>query len=340
MSRTQNSSVSGALAFDAQNLDQLRLQAKRDPKAAIGAAAKQFESVFLNMVLKSMREATPQDGMFDSEQTRLYTSLLDQQLAQHLANRGTGLSEVMARQLSNGLTDGVTPEPLSAADPATLPLNLSLLAPTPARGMPVVPENREPAAELPALPDIPKVTAPPSAAASATPLPIANTRDFVNRVWSHAVEAARSIGVKPQFMVGQAALESGWGKHEIRAADGSQTYNLFGVKAGRGWNGPVVEKTTTEYVNGVAQKTTAKFRVYESYAEAFRDYANLLQNNPRYSSVVGQAQDARGFASGLQRAGYATDPAYADKLVRVINGPTMRLSMQNEPRPQMVARRG
>ena len=128
-------------------------------------------------------------------------------------------------------------------------------------------------------------------------------------------------------MVGQAALESGWGKHEIRADDGSPTYNVFGVKAGRSWTGPVVEKTTTEYVNGVPQKVTAKFRAYTSYAESFKDYASLLLGNRRYAAVIGQGQDAEAFARGLQQAGYATDPAYADKLTRIINSPTLRSSL-------------
>jgi len=147
--------------------------------------------------------------------------------------------------------------------------------------------------------------------------------------------------VPPQFMVGQAALESGWGKHEIRTADGGTSHNLFGVKAGRGWNGPSVEKTTTEFVNGVAQKTTAKFRVYSSYGEAFKDYAKLIGGNPRYAGVLSQAQDARGFARGLQQAGYATDPAYADKLVRVINSTTLRQSLAYAPPEpvQILARR-
>ena len=186
-----------------------------------------------------------------------------------------------------------------------------------------------------------------AAAVAATPAtgaaPLSQTGDFVNRIWSHAVDAARSIGVRPQFMVGQAALESGWGKHEIRNADGSGTHNLFGVKAGRGWNGPSVEKTTTEYVNGVAHKTTAKFRVYASYGEAFKDYAKLIGGNPRYAGVMAQAQDAQGFARGLQQAGYATDPSYADKLVRVINSTTMRQSLAYappaQPLPQMLAQR-
>jgi flagellar protein FlgJ len=188
----------------------------------------------------------------------------------------------------------------------------------------------------------PPAAAPAAAAAApAGAVSPAQTGSFVNRIWSHAVDAARSIGVPPQFMVGQAALESGWGRHEIRNADGSATHNLFGIKAGRGWNGPVVEKTTTEYVNGVAQKTTAKFRAYSSYGEAFRDYANLLRSNPRYNNALAQGQDARGFARGLQQGGYATDPAYADKLVRVINGNTLRQSLAaTAPAPvQVLARR-
>lgn len=137
----------------------------------------------------------------------------------------------------------------------------------------------------------------------------------------HALEASQTTGVPARFMLGQAALESGWGKREIRAADGTPSHNLFGIKAGSNWKGPVVETVTTEYVNGVAQKSVEKFRAYASYADAFRDYANLLSSNPRYAGVMAQAaqgMNAEGFAQGLQRAGYATDPNYADKLSRII----------------------
>ena len=120
-------------------------------------------------------------------------------------------------------------------------------------------------------------------------------------------------------MVAQAAHESGWGQHEIRNADGSASHNLFGIKAGAGWKGAVAEVTTTEYVNGAAQKVTAKFRAYASYADSFNDYAKLMKDSPRYSPVLASAGSAQGFAQGLQHAGYATDPAYADKLTRVIN---------------------
>jgi flagellar protein FlgJ len=153
-----------------------------------------------------------------------------------------------------------------------------------------------------------------------------NASDFVNRIWPHAVEAGSSLGVPPQFLVAHSALESAWGKSEIRAADGAPTYNLFGVKAGRSWQGPSVEVQTTEYVNGVAQTSSEKFRVYGSYAESFRDYANLLRNNSRFSGVLGQ-QDGTQFARSLQQSGYATDPLYADKLSRIIKGSTLHQAL-------------
>ncbi len=374
MNANQAVNVSGTLAIDAQGLDKLKLQAKLDPKSAIGAASKQFEAVFLNMVLKSMREATPQDTLMGSEQTRFYTSMFDQQLSQTLSNRGTGLAAAMARQLSAGIstpatdatgqTPAATPATGGAAKSLKLPASLSQAAGATDPALAKVFSDLR--AQAAAMPDAVTASAPavkarqdalraalaaldgsdssgialtpaasspadaPAAAKSAadggTSL-VSKTRDFVSRMWSHAVDAARSIGVRPQFMVGQAALETGWGKHEIRNADGSSTHNLFGIKAGSDWTGPVAEKTTTEYVNGVAQKTTAKFRVYGSYAESFADYAKLLQGSPRYSNVLSQAQNATGFARGLQKAGYATDPAYADKLIRVINGPSMQQAM-------------
>ena len=344
---TGGSAAAGKLAFDAQNLEQLKLQAKNDPKAAIGAASRQFESLFLSMMLKSMREATPQGGLMDNEQTKLYTSLLDQQLAQQLSSRGTGLAQVMARQLSANLgssevADPASPSALDPAQPVLPGLTFTPvpLVPAPRTQMPAR-VMREPVAAVNIESPTPRRSATESlpGTAAAAPVAFGQTRDFANRMWSHAVDAARSIGVQPHFMIGQAALESGWGRHEIRTADGTPSHNVFGIKAGRNWKGPVVEKTTTEYVNGVAQKTTAKFRVYDSYADAFRDYANLLRNNPRYSQVVGQAGDAHGFARGLQQAGYATDPAYADKLVRVINGTTLRQSLAASAPPQVVAQR-
>ena len=372
MNANSSAGLAGSLAIDANGLEQLKAQAKNAPDKAIAGAAKQFESMFLGMIMKSMREATPKDGLFDSEQTKMYTAMLDQQFAQQMATRGTGLADAITRQLSRGTAPEAAPaaNSTSALQMSTLALarmNLDATALAVAPATPAAPDFDVQPISLDdeawdasiskhmrvigqAAPSTPAPAAP--APSTVTPLPaggatsIAQTGGFVNRIWSHAVEAARSTGVQPQFMVGQAALESGWGKHEMRNADGSATHNLFGVKAGRGWSGPTVDKSTTEYVNGVAVKTTAKFRVYASYADAFKDYAKLIGGNPRYAGVVAQSQDARGFARNLQQAGYATDPAYADKLVRVINGSTLRQSLAwaqpVQPAPlaaQMLARR-
>ena len=140
---------------------------------------------------------------------------------------------------------------------------------------------------------------------------------FGNSLWPHAVNASRQTGIPPQFILGQAALETGWGRSEPRTTDGLPSYNLFGIKAGSSWQGPVAEATTTEYVNGRTVRRTERFRAYGSYAESFDDYARLLTSQPRYANVLG-SRDAASFARGLQSAGYATDPAYADKLSRVI----------------------
>lgn len=248
--------MSSKLAMDAQSLVQLRAQARQSPDQALKAAAQQFESVFLNMMIKSMREATPQDGMFDSEQTRMFTGMLDQQLAQNMAHKGIGLAEIMVKQLSHTMkTEG---------QPASV------------------------------------------------------QQDFVGRMLPHALQAGQASGVPPQLMLGQAALESGWGRHEIRMADGSNSHNLFGIKAGAGWHGKTTTVFTTEYVNGVANRQAEKFRAYSSYADAFQDYADLIGNSPRYAEVLQRSGDAAGMAQAMQKAGYATDPQYADKLARVL----------------------
>lgn len=291
--------------FDVNSLTTLKGAARKDDPKALKAAAQQFEALFLNMVLKSMRDATPKEGLFDSDQTRLYESLLDQQLAQVMSAKGsTGLAAMIEKQLSRGMTTdaeefealplipAAKSYPLKPTAPSSLPLG-----PAVSESSSVAPEASTPAA-----------------------------REFVARVWPQAVEASRTTGVPPQFMVAQAALETGWGKSEPRRADGSPSYNLFGIKAGRSWSGPVVEASTTEYVDGVAQRQVERFRAYGSYAEAFRDYADLLRSNPRYASVLG-AQDASSFAQGLAKAGYATDPLYADKLTRIIGGTSLKVAL-------------
>jgi flagellar protein FlgJ len=141
---------------------------------------------------------------------------------------------------------------------------------------------------------------------------------FQSNVTPAAEEASQTTGIPAQFMMAQAALESGWGKHVVQNKDGTSSNNLFGIKAGADWKGKVVEATTTEYVHGVATRKVQKFRAYDTYQDSFKDYASMLRNNPRYEKVLASAQDMTGFAQGLQRAGYATDPRYAEKLTQII----------------------
>lgn len=304
--------LSSQFALDVQAVNGLRIEARKTSQAGLEAAAKQFEALFMNMMLKSMREATSQDSLLDSDQSRLYISMLDQQLSQNMASRGIGMADVMVRQLSHGLS-------------AELPQEAEVLPSAPVSGQPLPPASPQSSAPIyPMRQQMQASTLAPQQAtqvAALQPGPQTHVAEFQAKLMPHAREASQATGIPARFMLGQAALESGWGKREIRAADGTPSHNLFGVKAGGNWKGPVVETVTTEYVNGVAQKSVEKFRAYDSYADAFRDYANLLRGNPRYAGVmaqVAQGLDAEGFANGLQRAGYATDPNYADKLSRII----------------------
>ena len=276
---------SNALAADARSLNALRLDAGKDSPAAIKEAAKQFESLFMRELLKSMREATMKSGMLDGPGSDLGTDLLDQQLAVTMSGRPGGLSEMIARQLT---------KQVSGAEP-------------PSAGKAAAPIGAGPGF----TPTVQGTTTPGKASASQV--------GFVQRHGEAAREVEKATGLPAGFMLGLAGHETGWGRQEIKNADGSASFNLFGIKAGAGWTGKVAEVTTTEYVNGQPQKMVAKFRAYSSYAESFRDYARLINDSPRYAQARQQTGSVQAFAGGLQKAGYATDPNYAAKLSRAIN---------------------
>jgi flagellar protein FlgJ len=266
----------------------------------------------------------------------MYTSILDQQLTQRMASRGIGLAEVMVHQLSTALNvpppgEGAVPGAEGAQGfPLSVPQNVlqggadRLRAKVSHRGM----ESYAPQGDsdplrakarvesyAPGLATVQPLSATPSRSSGDAP---PHVEAFVQRLLPHAQAASASTGIPARFMLGQAALETGWGKAEIRGADGQNSHNLFGIKAGANWKGQTVDIVTTEYVNGQPQKQVESFRAYDSYADSFRDYANLLRGNARYQNVIAQGQDAAGFAQGLQQAGYATDPRYAQKLMSVI----------------------
>jgi len=269
--------IAGGVALDPRSLNSLRKSSTSNSPEAIRKVANQMEGLFVDMVLKSMRKASPQEGPLDNEQTRLFSAMLDSQMSQHVH---TGLADVVIKQLSKAT---IKP-PQSTTEDA----------------IPSAAEDIAAHLKERALSKSERVEA------------------FFSKLAPFAEQASQATGIPAQFMLSHAALESGWGKHEILAADGTTSHNLFGIKASKKWTGRTVDCMTTEYTNGVAHKQVEKFRAYDSYAEAFEDYANLLRNNPRYQNVVANSHDSQEFAYGLQRAGYATDPHYGAKLVRII----------------------
>ena len=302
--------VASGLAADSRSLDQLKRAARDDPRQAVKKVATQFEALFMQMVLKSMREATPHSGLLDSQEQDMYRGMLDQQVAQQIAGKGTGLAELIARQLGRNLPSEAAPA-AGASAPGPKQAGVSGLpgerigAPSPRDGVGATERDGQPGRSGP----VSTLGDSPSAQAQ---------REFMQSHRADALRAQQLTGVPASFILGQAALESGWGRNEIRGPDGAPSYNLFGIKAGSGWQGRTVDVTTTEYEGGVARKTVQSFRAYDSYAAAFQDWALTIARNQRYSLAVSAAGDASGFAFGMQRAGYSTDPGYAEKLARVI----------------------
>lgn len=291
-------------AFDSKGLDELKQSARNNSPEAIKGAAQQFEALFMNMMLKSMRQAGGQDGLFDSEQSRMYTSMLDQQLSQTMAKKGVGLADVLVRQLSNNAMNQAL-EGDTGSKPASGDTIANLGSSTSMRGINTYLDNLK-FEQMPA-------NAPKTAYTGPN-----HVREFQEKLAVHAEQASQETGIPAKFMLGQAALESGWGRREIKTVDGSSSHNIFGMKATKGWKGKTVDAVTTEYVNGVAQRRVEKFKAYDTYADAFKDYAKLITKNPRYENVMANAKDASSFAQGLQKAGYATDPEYANKLTKII----------------------
>jgi len=312
--------LSGQVAFDANSLNDLKQASKENSPEAIKEVAKQFEAIFMNMMLKSMREASSsQDNPFDNEQSRTFTSMLDQQLTSNLTKKGLGLADVLTQQLSK--TSYGTTNELKNLDAATsnktIQDDADLSHPTKSnlnlykQNSPSLNDNSLINNPIISNTLTPKVESHKSSALSVT--------DFQAKMAPHVEEASRATGIPANLMLGQAALESGWGKREIKSADGTNSHNLFGIKATGGWDGKVVEATTTEYINGVKQKRIEKFRAYDNYADSFKDFAQLMQNNPRYQNVMSNMHDAQAYAKAMQKAGYATDPQYASKLANVID---------------------
>lgn len=314
-----NNDLSRKFALDVKDMGNLRQGAKAGSPEALKGAATQFEAMFVNMMMKSMRDATPQDGLGNSEQTKMFTGMLDQQTSQNIAKKGIGLADMLVRQLSKNdsqaLAVGGAGDSESGANAGSFAGMASLMDAKLQKAIAAAGGNAKTEAATAASATSGTAT---SAAGQRRGSQAPHVVSFQEKLASHAEAASQTTGIPAKFMLGQAALESGWGKREIKGRDGTNSNNLFGIKATADWKGKVVEATTTEYVNGKAQTRVERFRAYDSYADSFRDYARLITENPRYEKVLASANDASAFAQGLQKAGYATDPQYAAKLTSII----------------------
>lgn len=321
--------LSQRFALDVQGFEGLRAQAASSPQQGLKTVARQFDAVFLNMMLKSMREATPKEGLLDSHDGATYTAMLDQQLAQQLSTKGVGVADALVKQLSR---NAGASQPAAGAGGAAAALHAlgamdtadASIGNIGAEGHAAMTKALARAySKASADGSLSRGAAGYSAASALTPPLHGNGSSskvdaFVEKMAGPAQAASAATGIPARFIVGQAALESGWGKGEIRHPSGETSHNVFGIKATKGWAGKTVSTVTTEYVNGKPQKVVEKFRAYGSYEEAMTDYANMLRNNPRYASVLDNSRDAASFAHGMQRAGYATDPHYAKKLISIM----------------------
>ncbi|HEX8978781.1 MAG TPA: flagellar assembly peptidoglycan hydrolase FlgJ [Parasulfuritortus sp.] len=313
--------LSSQLSFDVQGAAALRMKAASGDPAALKAAARQFEAMFVQTMLKTMRQThfTSEGDVFgDSSSLKLYQELLDQQWAQTIAGgRGLGFADMIVKRLTQDATNEAAAQRAAGGQAAQQADQTKQAA------------HESLHQQVIAAPTLPMFhpqgqTADPSGdanqhSAGKNPHPgqgQERKQHFIEAMLPYAQIAEKVSGVPADFVLAHAALESGWGRREIVAADGTASHNLFGIKADGGWNGNVVSTTTTEYRQGLAMKISAKFRAYADYAEAFTDYAKLLKK--RYHDAVEAGSDAAAFATGVAAGGYATDPAYAGKLQEVI----------------------
>jgi peptidoglycan hydrolase FlgJ len=266
---------------DFAGLDSLKKAAHGNDPTAVREVARQFESLFARMLIKSMRDAIGRDPIFGSDQVEAYQSMFDDQLSlQMTRGHGLGLADMLVRQLQRR---GVSGARTGGSDGSTV---------TPASS-----------------------GASPSTAFA--PVSKADQTSFIREVWPQAQQAGAQLGVAPASLVAQAALESDWGRNVPRDASGRSSHNLFGIKAAGTWSGSSVSAVTQEFDGTVAQAAPAQFRAYSNRAQGFQDYVALLQSEPRYAQALNTGGDTHAFASALKEAGYATDPDYARKVSAV-----------------------
>jgi len=286
---------------DIQSLNKLKYASDEDSPETLRLVAEQFEAIFLQMMLKSAHGESSDDGLFDDQQTEFYQDWHDKQLAINLATgKGIGIADMLVRQLQT--SNASEQETDRAGKPLTVD---NIIRQAPAAVAPVSTQKiPEPAVSL-------------------------NTpQEFVQHLWPHAKAASKELGVAPEVILAQAALETGWGKKISQRASGESSNNLFNIKADGRWQGESVSVGTLEFRQGVAVRETAKFRAYDSYEESFADFVSFIKSSPRYQPALAVADDAPSFTRELSAAGYATDPKYANKIMSIVTGEPLKNALK------------
>ncbi|AMQ87630.1 flagellar assembly peptidoglycan hydrolase FlgJ [Marinobacter sp. LQ44] len=314
---------------DFSGLNALKTQARSDKQAALEQVARQFESLFLAEMLKSMRkagEAFAEGNYLNSNESEFYRDMFDSQVSLSMSRgSGTGLAEALVRQLSRDV-------PGMASNGERLAGHKATLADYD-RSMPAISRNLP--EQLKAIDEMTRAAEQkqPEQTMTAAELPLTfeSPEHFVAELMPFAERIGKESGIDPRLMVAQAALETGWGRHMIKGDGDQPSFNLFGIKADTRWGGDAVTITTTEFRGGVPMKERADFRAYPDYEASFRDYVDFLHSNPRYRDVLSSADQPEVFADKLQEAGYATDPEYGSKIRRIMNRDSlMTLSMNSD----------
>jgi flagellar protein FlgJ len=294
--------ISSSTYVDFQGLNNLQHKASIDPAAAKKEVAEQFESLMVQMLMKSMRDANQAlTANSDSdEQSAMYHDLFDKQLSLVIAHSGTGLAEMIEASLDKS-------QAMTASNNSSN-----------TEQMPLVPQGLRPIADaIKPTNLVEKGSANTNANLEEQPAYFDSTSDFVKTLWASAKEAAAILGADPKFLIAQAALETNWGKNILSMVTGKSTYNLFNIKADKSWEAPSTQINAIEYEDGVMTKSPSKFRAYESYKDSFKDYVQFLKNNSRYQEALKYASDPREFAQQLQKASYATDTNYSNKIMQI-----------------------
>ncbi len=338
-SHSQTQFETAQIYHDANSLSELKLKGKDDSPEAIREAAKQFESIFTGMMLKSMRDANAaiiDEPLLDSAQLGMYQDMYDEQLSLHLSNsnNGLGLTDVLVQQLSgikgsSNYKNNVTTQLNGSENQASLLMKDVTRIPTLASVIPVQPTS------VPGtVPDTESTKPAISTVSGTVPgtetekveergLDFSSPSAFVKSLWPYAERAAQSLQVDPKVLIAQAALETGWGKHVMRTEQGASSKNLFGIKANNDWQGERAQVTTLELDGDSLKKQRADFRAYDSYADSFEDYTRFISDKPRYQNALNVTEDPKQYAHELQTAGYATDPNYAEKIGRIFDSPIL-----------------